>query len=392
MGLKFINYNDAYNRVNKKILLNDVNFDKGDDVAEVNKLLYTVYNTTIIDTTPKCSCGAVHSSCRINVFCEECGTYCEEPNTNKDPLLWMGAINNVSFIHPVFWGNLRKILDNRVDCLRWLSDTSYNPPKKPDFLHNCLTVIGGVRSYDNLYKNIPALIDYVKQISKFKKDHNIVNSLNKLRKVWLTVKETRVNYISIPNKNLFVMESNSKGRFINLAVTDMVDVVNYWIKKSSDTLDYNMACKATSKLISRYCDLSNEVFNNFMAGKKKIVRKHLYGSRANLAYRGTIVCVPERHEYDMIEIPWNIGVTTYRPLMINKLVKRGYKYKDARLLLFKHVDKYHPVISEIMDELVDECPEKGLPTICQRNQVRFPYGVIHMLNYRTNSGKTLRAS
>lgn len=367
MGLKYTDFDTEYNRVDKKILLNDINFDKGDAVADINRLLYTVYNTTIIDTTPKCGCGAIHSSCRIGVFCHDCGTYCEEPNKNKDPLLWVGSINNIPFITPIFWGMLRRILDSKVDCLRWLSDSSYNPQKKPDFLPHMLTVIGGVRSYENLYKNIPKLIDYAKQIGKFKKDVDIVNQLDKLKFIWRNVKETRINYFSIPNKNLFVMESNSKGRFINLAVTDMVDVVNYWIKKSSDELDNHSAGKATAKLLSSYCDFSSQVFDNFMAGKKKIVRKHVYGSRANLAHRNTIVCVPKVHDYEIIEIPWNIGLTTYRPLVLNKLIRRGFKYKQASKMIIMSVDRYNPIIHEILEELVRESPEKGLPTIAQRN-------------------------
>ena len=310
---EFVNLNKYFQRCNG-IVLNEIDINVHDSVDAINQQLYTVYNTNIIATTPQCECGYVHSRSRLGKLCGRCGTVCSEPNDNK-PFIWLREIG-FEFINPMFWLMLRSIMDKKVDCLRWLSDTSYNPPNKPDFLPNMLSVMGGVRSYKALIKNIIPIIEFLKHLGKFKNNANVIGELEAIEDIWRTYKKDLLsNYIPIPNKNLFVMESTSKGRFINLIVGDVVNIVNEWIRVTSDELDERKAEKVTAKAISNLAVLSKSLYLDYVIRKTGIFRKHQYGARSPFTFRSTITCVPRPHDHRIVEIPWCIACSAFEPFI-----------------------------------------------------------------------------
>ena len=364
---EFINLNNYFQMCNG-VVLNDIDINVHDSVEAINQQLYTVYNTNIIATAPQCECGNIKSRFRLGQLCEKCGTKCSEPNDNK-PFLWLRDVG-YEFINPMFWLMLRTIMDKKTDCLRWLSDTSYNPPNRPDYLPNLLSITGGVRSYPNMVKHIPDIIEFLKHLGKFKNNKSTVDELDMIKHIWLTHKKDLLsNYIPVPNKNLFVMEATSKGRFINLIVGDVVNIVNEWMKVTSDEIDERKAGKHTAKAISNLAILDKSLYTDYVISKTGIFRKHLYGARSPFTFRCTITCVPRPHKYNVVELPWSIGCTAYEPYIMNKLHQKGFKYKDAHALIYRSIDSYDPTISEILDELVEESSYKeGLPVSMQRNQ------------------------
>ena len=75
-----------------------------------------------------------------------------------------------------------------------------------------------------------------------------------------------------------------------------------------------------------------------------------------------------RHRHDQIIAPWCIGSTVFRPHLLNKLIKRGYSYKNASNLLYRAVKKYEPVVDELLQEIIKESSDpRGIPVLIQRN-------------------------
>ena len=111
----------------------------------------------------------------------------------------------------------------------------------------------------------------------------------------------------------------------------------------------------------------NKYFEDYLVRKEGIFRKHVYGARSHFTFRFVIVSVPGPHKKDEIHVPWVAGPTAFRPHLLNKLTRRGYTYKEANKILYRSVKKYDPLIAELLQELIDESPYRGIPAIINRN-------------------------
>lgn len=362
------NQDRLFDEARKVVVINDLDPNEAETVNDINQTLYTDYHNEVISTVPSCACGKITTRIKLGKVCDSCGDECQYPD-DITPIIWLKVLGTNKFINPAFWQMVTRLLDKNTDCLRWLSDPNYNPKKKPDFLSGCLSIIGNARSYTNLITNFKKLLLYMKQIPKIKKEPSIVNNVDLLIFMWDNYKDDILSdYLSIPNKSIFVMESTSKGRFVNLVVSDVVNIVNEWLIVSSEDLTNTKKDRYTAKAISSLSTLSVKLFKDYVVSKPGIFRKHQYGARSPFTFRCTITCIPREHLYNVIEIPWAIGCSAYRPYVLNKLEKRGYRFEEAIKLVNTAVDKYDPVIAEILKELVDESPyELGLPVNMHRN-------------------------
>jgi len=355
-----------------KIILNDLNYYNIDDLTNVNEMLMTIYDTEVISVIPTCSCGNLKGAYLLGKTCHACGTTVIDPVENHDPVLWLKKLDNVpKFINPHFWTMLRGIMAKNMDCVRWLADPTYNPPVKlPPYLHGILEHIGGVRSYDNLVNNIDNILIYLQNQPKFR-TAAMIRYIDDLRELYAKSQDDIFsNYIPIVNKRLFVMENTNMGKFTNLAVSELIDLVIMWVKATSDqNITEAKKLNITAAVISKISTLYNSYFKKYITGKSGIFRKHVFGARSPFTFRAVLTSIPGPHKYDELHVPWGIGVTAFRPHILNKLKKRGFMYKESNKMLNRAVKLYDPVIAEILDELVAEAPGDGIPIALQRNQI-----------------------
>ena len=59
-------------------------------------------------------------------------------------------------------------------------------------------------------------------------------------------------------------------------------------------------------------------------------------------------------------------------------MKRVFKYKVANRMLYDAVNKYDPIIAEILDELIVESAYKGIPVMILRNPSLFQSSTLLM--------------
>lgn len=367
---KFLDMDGYYrSTTGDKIILNDLNFYSIDDIETVNGSLMTVYDEEVISTVPCCDCKAMEGRYLLGKTCVECGTLVTDPHKKQDPLLWIQALDGMpGMMNPQLWLMLRTMMAKNLDCMRWLCDTSYNPPVEiPNYLSGMHELIGE-RSYKNVVNRMEDILVYMANHSKFKEPGNIINMRILIDEYKRAKKTIYSKYLPIVNKKLFVMENTSKGKFTNLAVSDMIDLVMMWVKASGDPLmSERKKSNYTATILSKLSSLYDDYFRNYISGKVGMFRKHIYGSRSHFTFRGVIVSISGRHEYDEIHVPWAIGVTAFRPHILNKLIKRGFTYKKANKLLFRVVNKYDKVIDVILNELLAESPGGSIAVLAQRN-------------------------
>ena len=180
------------------------------------------------------------------------------------------------------------------------------------------------------------------------------------------------------------MENTTKGRFVNFSSSDIIDITKLWIKAANDSRQmqkanaFDKSAAMTGTIISKIADLSKSYFQSYLIKKEGIFRKHIYGARSHFTFRCVIVSRPGRHQHDELSVPYCIGVTAFRPHVLNKLMKRGFKYKVANRMLYDAVNKYNPIIAEILDELIVESAYKGIPVMILRNPSLFQSSTLLM--------------
>jgi len=369
---KVLNLDDYFNSLtSNKIILNDLNFYSIDDVSSVNNMLMTVYEDETISVIPSCSCGKLKGRYRMNKKCYSCNTYVTDPQDNIDPFLWLENLEGVPmFVNPHFWAMISGLMAKNLDCARWLADITYNPPVKlPVYLNSILEHIGGVRSYSNFVNNIDNILIYLQNHSKFK-TKNLKEQIIDLRQVYAENKHAIFSkHLPIINKRLFVMENTSMGKFTNLAVADLIDLVMAWIKVTSEiNLSMKKKENITASVVSKFASLYTGYYKKYVTSKSGLFRKHVYGTRSHGTFRSVITSIPGPHAYDELHIPWCVGVTVFRPMLVNKLSKIGITYKNINKMLYQAVMKYDPLIDKALQELLAESFTPGsIPVLFQRN-------------------------
>ena len=362
----------------RKIILNDIRLFSSESEI-VNRSIYTTYDTEVLSTVPQCDCGHTKGTLRLGDICRQCDTPVSDPMEVKDPLLWLQAIDNVKLINPGYWERFRLLLSNKdIDWLRWICDSRYNPAGTPPPHVQGIANIIGQRRLSNFIKFFPNIIAYLKEQPKYKKDIEKQYNLDRLLSLFLNNPEVVFcDHLPIVNKRLFVMESTQKGRYINLSVSDVIEVVVNWIKVNNDLKEDMLTPEnrqrkvesATVAAISRLANQYYNYFNKYLVFKQGTFRKHVYGARSHFTFRTVIVNIKGKHRYNQCEVPWAVGVTAFRPHLINKLVlKHGYTCEEASTLLFDVSKRYHPLIDKLLQELIAESPyELGIPVLAQRN-------------------------
>lgn len=355
-----------------KLIVNDLSYFDITDIETLNANLMTVYESDTLSTVPSCDCGKLKSRYLLNKTCNNCGSVVREAHDKVEPLLWLKSLDpSIKFINPTFWIMLKKLMHKDLDLVRWMCDNRYNPPNKlPNYLLGVREILQE-RTYDSMISKLPDIFVYMKNHADFKKSDDKMLRIDLLLNMYLNQKDKIFSdYLPIVNKKLFVMENTRKGRFTNLAVSEVIDIVMLWSKTvSTEGLTRKKANQVTGNVISKFATLYYEYFEKYLMKKSGAFRKHVYGARSHFTFRSVIISIAGPHKYNEIFVPWSIGVTAFRPHLLNKLVnKHQFTYKKASRLLYKSVRVYDPLIEQLLNELIAESPyELGIPVILNRN-------------------------
>jgi len=368
-----VNLDDYYSTTSgRKILLNDIEYHSKEDRELVIKSLSTAYDGDTISSIPSCDCGTMSGGYLKGKTCTHCGSVVKLATDETDPILWARILEGQQkFLNPHFWLMLSDLMHSSIDYVRWLSDPSYNPNKPlPSFIQSIVnTFVDFERSYTYMVNNMWDILVHLNNHSVFKKPKKNakIRALMELYK--RDIKLIYSNHLPILNKNLFIVESTSLGKFTSLGMANVTDLTLQFIKSNCDANLSDVKKGAVqARFISNIALLSHQYFKDYLSGKLAIFRKQVYGGRAHFTFRAVIVSITGPHNYDNVHLPWSIGVVIFRPHLLNLLVKMGYVYKVASQMLFDAVNEYNQVISDLMDKLLNDAKYKGkIGVIAQRN-------------------------
>lgn len=366
--LKFTPIDVYYNEIeNGKILLNS--FSSATSAADIDQNLLTTYTDGTFDNIPQCNCGAFKVGYLDGQYCPKCDSKIESIIKKKHPLVWFKRYPETEkFISPYFWMCLRDILSTKIDVLRYLSDTRYNPPVEvPDWVKQLIFKLEYKRGYNNLIYNMVPIMEFAIRHSKFK-ERAKYQELEIFLDIWQKEKHIILNdYMGLFNKRLFVMEETKMGNYTNLILGEVKSVAYNYLLNNSEMTPVDKKENTMSRLVSGMANIIQNYLKENLQGKTGDLRKHFTGARMPFSMR-TVIRSFKNDSRENIHIPWSAAITLLRPHLLNLLVNRfDMSYMNASSYLYEHNKKYSELLDKCFKILISESRFGGIVVLYTRN-------------------------
>lgn len=375
--LEIVDYDKLYESVSDEaILLN--NYDMKDEVQQkrLDSLLYTQYEGDSISTAPSCDCGHYSKKLHEGLICPMCGTRCLAfYNKPMRSVLWAKAPEGVlGFIQPSALLVLNsKFKLNKVEIISWLMDPTYRIPNgsmfpDTDFVKDLVRDLNWKRGLNELISRFDEVMDYIFTYKPMVIKGRLRPELEQF------IKENKKNffpkYLPIPNKAFFIVErTRSRGVQLDRVIHSALDACRSITSMNNTYIEPTMQIKQNrtvgiSKLMAEFYggyDKEN------LSAKPGIFRKQIFGGRFDFSARAVITSIHTPHKANEIHFPWGLSILMLKTLIDSKLLARGYTPKEVAKIINVGVKRYDPLLDEIIEELMEEAPDKTLKTLFQRN-------------------------
>lgn len=372
------------------VIINTLRNQTEEDRTKFLDMIMTRYSSDCISLAPVCQCGATKGRSKMHQRCGVCNKFPTSVTEDEiDPIIWLERPEGVEkLMNLAMWSMLGdRLTRSGFNFFEWLVDTDYRPSvKTPVAITEKILASGIKRGYNNFVKNFDQYIKILFfDIKEFRKKRNEVDWH------WELIQRDRSKIfcerLPLPNKAMTILEKTNLGRFLDPIMKDVIS--SFWDLVSIDR-DFiprheRHREKKTVKALIRYNNYQENYSKENYCQKQGLIRRNFAGSRQDYSYRFVIISITGSHDMREVHAPWRVGLTTFRPMILNKLIKRGWSNKDAVNLIMTHIDKYHPLLSELMDEMIAETPGSngymmsetfdrdinlsgaGFPQITQRN-------------------------
>ena len=371
---ELVNFNTLFSQLTSPpVIINDLSTATMEDREKIRNMITSRYSSDMMSILPSCQCGKTKGEFALATKCPHCGTEVVSViEDSVEPLVWFRRPKEVApLINPIVWIMLsERMTISGFNILQWIADSTYRPTvKTPDAILQKFIDYGIKRGYNNFYENFHAYIDFAMNVSEIRK--RTKNKRNYLTEL-LEMKRDSIfsDYLPLPNKSLLIIEKNTMGTFIDPTVVKAMDAIEMITSIDSANFEHTNRVREnrTIKAIVKLCEFYYDFFKVNIAGKTGQFRKHILGSRTNFNFRAVVSSLTGIHHYEEIYAPWCVGLTAFRPQMINKLLNRGFTLNAAIEMLVAHVEKYHPLLDELLQEIVRETKDgQGIVVIENRN-------------------------
>ncbi len=382
VSLKLVNHEHDFvsSATASAIVLNDLDDSSEEQRSQINRTIYTIQGD-VFSNIPSCECGETTDAYNLGVKCGQCGTIVRRKIEAKlEPLVWIRAPNNVRpFMNPKFWQMLTEWFSKSgFSVLHYLTDPRYEGHGKTndqnksrivtDLQNRDITGRGWNYFHDNFDKIVEALFTLasVRKAGKKQADYEPLYQLIKKER-----NSVFTQYLPMPNKALLVIEESDgrkkREKNIDLVINAMRLMTGIDVETKITTQ------KSREVRVVRVLDYLSDFYKDFdkaNAAKEGIWRKHVMGTRSHFASRCVISSLTGDHQYFELHFPWGAAVAMLRYHILNKLERKtNWNSLKAINFLNKHALEYHPLLDEIMQELIKETPYEGIPVIHTRNPV-----------------------
>lgn len=369
--LRLVDLKHVFNNLRQPpVFANDLDISTQQGREKLQNLLVKRYEGDALNILPTCHCGHLTGGRNLFTICNQCGTTCLPPLEQPlQSLIWLRPPEGIkTFINPTAWTFLsRAMTSSGFNLLEFLVNPGYKsagktPLKLPMFMQH-----GYERGINNFYDNFDDImgtlfkLKLIKDVGPTKSDYQD----------WIRLYRDRIftEYLPLPSNASFVIESNSNTDYldktIGLAIDAMWEIMsvdNAKIPLSNHRKQIRVA-EALSKLSTYYSEFEDKTL-----GKKKgVFRKHIFGGRVHFSARAVISSITDPHRYWELHTPWSLSLQLLKIHITNKLFKRGFSPNEIESLFIDYAATYHPLLDQIVNELIAEAPNHRIPVIFQRN-------------------------
>lgn len=352
------------------IIVNDLPNDTKEAKDYIRKITTSEFTDDMVTLLPSCSCGAVKGEFNTNTTCDICHTeVVSDIEAAVEPLIWFRKPETVApLINPMVLMLLSKrFTKSGFNIIQWICDPLYKTSLKFPIVTEKLKEQGITRGYNSFVYNFSPIMKILFESKELGYKPSVEDQLE----VLLRKEQHKIfsDYIPLPNKSLLVVEKTNTGIYVDNIITAGVDAINSLVSIDRDFYDQKPKAKEnrTAKSLFKLMNFYKNFFSS-MGIKKGHFRKHIFGTRSNYSFRAVISSITDAHRYDEIYLPWSVAVTVLRTHIISKLLRYGMTLNSIIGLIHTHVHKFHPLLNKVVNELIDETPDKGIYSLL----VRYP--------------------
>lgn len=351
------------------VFLNDLDSTTETGRKRIEELTRSSYDSDQLNILPSCEEGCTTGRRYLNTRCQHCQTIVV--SVTERPIqsdVWIRPPRGVhAMMVPNVWTMLSEACGSRdFSLLEWI--TVPNTPTPPRHLEitERLKSKGLKRGWNYFVENFDFVIQLLTEDKgcMSKEDRAYVRQF---------VAENRhlifTKYLPIPNKIAFITEKTNVGIYADGGMISGQDAINT-IGSIDETEGGDSQLVRENKTVKTIIQLAayyDRQTKTVLGKKSGWFRKQIFGTRVGYGGRAVITSLSGVHDYDELHIPWTFAVAMLKVHLTNKMLALGWTPIEIERYLVEKAQVYDPFLDSIFDELLAECPFKGLPCTFQRN-------------------------
>jgi hypothetical protein len=354
---EIVNYDEMFNReaaADQPVLITEFDVMRTEDKERLNRILMTRYSDDTLDVVPRCDCGKLQGEYNVGVKCALCLTKCDHVTERPlKPSMWLEVPKNVrAFINPHMWTVIRDALGTGTsNVLDYLTNPYYKPANITPAIKKVIDM--------GIPRGLNYFVDNFDDIIKMVFERRGIVSNNKKLATWAFIQRYRAclfcRYLPVPSKLTFITELNAGVTYTDKTITMALDAVRTINSISNAVMPLNEKQGESRTVIA--ISLLAGYYYTFMGdatgAKESIIRQHIVGCRPHFTGRAVISSRADAHRHDELLLPWGVGVLLFKVHLTNMLMRRGMTPNEIHRLLFEHVNRFHPLLAELFDELIN---------------------------------------
>lgn len=373
---RLISFDDVLAKLSTPpLIINDLSMFTEADRAKVRDTIATRFDSDTFSSIPECMCGETAGVDSLGEICHECGTEVKHSiNENADPICWFRAPGPskkeegvLALVNPVVWIMLKnRFTKSGFDLISWLTDTTYRSKKEPPPFLEKIKARGITRGYNNFVRNFDEIFNFIIELREFKKKSKDQND-----ELYDLIHEQRdavfSKYLPLPNKSILILQMTNSGIYADTSIALAIDAIEGVAGLDVDEVNLSLRLKEnrTSRTLSKLQDFYIKYLKNIYEQKQGYLRKHLAATRSHFCVRAVVCSLTDGSWHDEVHASWQDGLALFRHHLVGKLLRRGFRHNDAVGLIVGHINRYNPLLHELLNELIDESGG-GIPVTEQR--------------------------
>lgn len=343
----------------------------GKDIAsgstEYIKRMLFQESSSNLNFISSCKCGSLRGNFAKGLVCAKCKT--EVRDTFASEISFRAWLEIPDFMPPMLHPAVYRVLGKWMGCIKrkkkiidLLLDVDSELPEP------YASTLGQGPSY--FYENFDNIIRFFlnqNRGARAKRNAYIEEFIATWRHCLF------IRHVPVLNQALHILTKSGTLTYNDDASTSILTtcielssaIYNYRHNPTNTSIaNRNYLDQYSYAVFKSYIDYTEKIFSVKVEGKYGFLRKSLIASRLNNTFRAVIVPIVVEHQADECHLPWKIGVAMNKCSIINILMNRYHmSMPEANDRYCKALVMFDPLIREVLDILMKECPYKGLPVL-----------------------------